>query len=68
MPGLVSVSRVTPLQGEKGDVERTLNKIFKEIQVISNKIRQDAEDKTVSAKWKYAAMVSNIFYLNEQES
>ena len=58
MPGLMSVSRVTPLHGEKGDVERTLNRIFKEIQVISNKIRQDEEDKTVSAKWKYAAMVN----------
>ena len=36
-----------------------LQKIVKEIQVISRKIKQDEEDKKVSAKWKYAAMVNN---------
>ena len=36
-----------------------LQKIVKEIQVISRKIKQDEEDKKVSAKWKYAAMVKN---------
>ena len=34
-----------------------MQKILKEIQVISNKIKQDEEDTKVSAKWKYAAMV-----------
>ena len=59
MPGLVSVStHAAPASGDKVEVERTLNRIFKEIQVISNKIRKDQEDKVVSAKWKYAAMVS----------
>ena len=36
-----------------------LQKIVKEIQVISRKIKQDEEDKKVSAKWKYAAMVNS---------
>lgn len=35
-----------------------MQKILKEIQVISNKIKQDEEDTKVSAKWKYAAMVT----------
>ena len=34
-----------------------VQKIYKEILVISNKIKQDQQDNEVAAKWKMAAMV-----------
>ena len=37
-----------------------LQKIVKEIQVISRKIKQDEEDKKVSAKWKYALYAAMV--------
>lgn len=38
---------------DRADVQ----KIYKEILVISNKIKQDQQDNEVAAKWKMAAMV-----------
>ena len=35
-----------------------VQKIYKEILVISNKIKQDQKDNEVAAKWKMAAMVT----------
>ena len=39
-----------------------VQKIYKEILVISNKIKQDQKDNDVAAKWKMAAMVMFSVY------
>lgn len=58
MPGLISINRSNVDRRENpSEIIKDLKKIVTEVQVISNKIKQEHEDKKISAKWKYAAMV-----------
>merc|ERR1711976_365511 len=64
MPGLMSVPRSHCQHlGEHNEIEKDLKKILTEMQVITNKMKNDGDDKKVSAKWKYAAMVMDRFCL-----
>jgi hypothetical protein len=63
---LNETKRTEYLQNLKSDeyiVKRNLNMIFKELHLISKKIKEDEELELKSLKWKFAAMVIDRFCL-----